>query len=726
LTYAVAAVLYIARAGRGPAPGDWGDFVAAASCLGVAHPTGYAVYLQLLALPLRALPGAWAAAVADVANALLVAVAPASVAGALASFLRGEGGWGKAFAVAAGAAFATLPALWLQATSVEVYGAGLAIYAGVLALLLAADERGDNRYAMAAVFLAGLAAGVHLTSFTYAAAALVCWAVWKRRTIRFSPLAAVAAALALSAALYIPLRCAAGTALPWSGITDLPALFRHAVGRQFSYNFRWPTALLASYRGRELATAAWENLGPLIVLTPFGWWALARRAPALAAALGVTLLLNSFYLLIYDIPDLAAYQLPWLAVIALGSLLAAAEVFSRTRATLARAALTFALATAAVVTAVGAWPRLERYPAFVAYYNRKLLEPIGYRGMFVAGTTTSNFLCWVQRYTAGRRPDVELYNLNDERFDFEPLAARVWRTAGARPVCADYLFVSMTYLHQTLYAQAVNAGFLVGIRSAPTAPPATEPPDGEVLAAVAKFLKESNRATAGAGPARELAAATYTNHAQFYRERGDAAREKHFFEEGAALAPELAASHVNLGAYYAGHGELEKARRQFYAALARRDQAHQFYAAYGQLALLAAAEGDLDGALTYARRAVALKPHDGRTHRLLAQIYLARGERELGRRELERTLARGYADPDTVLMLAALYEEEGESDRAFELLRKNAHRYDDARVMDAYAGALAARGRYAEARREWERALRLAPASPEIRDHLARLAAAGY
>ena len=124
--------------------------------------------------------------------------------------------------------------------------------------------------------------------------------------------------------------------------------------------------------------------------------------------------------------------------------------------------------------------------------------------------------------------------------------------------------------------------------------------------------------------------------------------------------------------------------------------------------------------------AVALKPHDGKTHRLVAGVYLERGEHEQAKRELENTLARGYNDPDVVLLLAAMYRREGRDDEAFSLLAENVHEYNDVRLMNAYALALIARGRYVEAKAELTRAARIAPDSPEVRANLARLEAMGW
>jgi Flp pilus assembly protein TadD len=151
-----------------------------------------------------------------------------------------------------------------------------------------------------------------------------------------------------------------------------------------------------------------------------------------------------------------------------------------------------------------------------------------------------------------------------------------------------------------------------------------------------------------------------------------------------------------------------------------------WYMAYAYLAMADQAEGDLASAEYHARRAVALKPHDGKTHRLLAGVYLEQGELEGARGELERTIETGYNDPDAVMMLARIYKQEGREEEAFALLAENVHDFNDVRLMNMYALALVERGRYVEARAELERALRIDPTSREVRANLARLEAGGW
>ncbi len=727
-TYVVAAVLYVASAARVPGTADWGDFVAAASVLGVAHPTGYPVYLQILALPLLALPAAWAAAVANAANALLVAPAPALLAWWAYRVARGNGqdDAGLAtFAVLLGVLFAAAPPLWLEATSVEVYGAALSALLAAFLMLELAHRRGDGRLFMAAAFLGGLAAGIHLTAFAYIFVLLIIWAAARRPGLRAVWLGAAAWALGLSAALFFPLRVVAAPPLIWSGMGDLHSFVIHATGRQFSYNFRVPTWLLAGMRMRELFAAVWRSGGPFVFLAPLGLWLIWRRSRAAGAAVVAALALNVAFLLFYEIPDLASYQLPFVGLVFAYAAAAAATLFRAAGGKL-RLAVTVIAAAAVAFSLAREWPRQRREPEFLSYYGRQIVAPVGYRAIYVSGSTTSNFLYWFRQYTLRQRPDVELYNINDERFDIDKLAALIRREVGGRPVFADYFFVYQTHRRRAFCRRGRPAGFILELTESETAPGEARPLDADVLTRTADFAAARRYREGAPNEGLDLALSVWEYRGLFYEYRDDPARAAYYLERAAAFDVGSAAPHINLARFYYEQGRYEEARREAREAIAVGREGHMLYMAYAYLAMADQAEGELDRALEHARVAVALKPHDGKTHRLVAGVYLERGEHEQAKRELENTLARGYNDPDVVLLLAAMYRREGRDDEAFSLLAENVHEYNDVRLMNAYALALIARGRYVEAKAELTRAARIAPDSPEVRANLARLEAMGW
>jgi len=705
-SYLFAAVIYIAASGRGFGGDDWGDFVTAASVLGIAHPTGYPVYLQILALPLLVSPRAWAPAAADVANALLVAAAPALLAlwaYRAASAKKREPG-AVAFAIALGGLAAVAPSLWAKGTAVETYGAALAALFGALCLLQAADRANDSRFSVIAALGCGLALGVHLSAFTYGAVALVVWFVARRPPARVWAAALAAAALGFSAYLYLPLRGTAATPVIWAGTGDAGAFFHHVLGRQFTHNLRWPSWFIARAGLSDDGAALWRNAGPLLLLTPLGFWAVAKRSRSAALALGVILACNLFYLLFYDVPDVADYRLSFIGVsLALG----AAGALALYRALPRKVFQTVAVAGAlAAVAATGAreWPGQKRDTRFLDYYGRELVAAMGYRGVFFAGLTTSNFLAQLSRYYVGLRPDLQLYNSNDERLSMEKLQRELATALGDRPVYADYIFILFQEpdeARRQLFRQARPAGFIVEITERATPPAAPSAHDAAVLRETRAIIPRSRPDPFAAPRGDALAAATWVYHGIYHQYRGEYGAALFYLGRAAAYAPYSPVTQNNLAAYFLERREFGKAARAARAALAAEPTS---YAAYTNLTRAALGLREYDAAVRYARAAVASKPNDGATYRLEAYAYLARGDRKAAIPALERAVKLGRKETPTLLLLAQLYREVGDEGKALELLAGETAASADPTLWRAYAALLAEEGRDEEARRALDKA----------------------
>jgi hypothetical protein len=409
-------------------------------------------------------------------------------------------------------------------------------------------------------------------------------------------LAAGAWALGLSAALFLPLRAVAAPPLTWTwtGISDLRTLVVHATGRQFSYNFRVPTWMLAALRLlRELFAAVWRSGGPFVFLAPLGLWLAWRRSRAAAAAVVAILALNAAFLLFYDIPDLASYQLPFVALVFACAAAAAVALFGAAGPKL-RAVVGVVAAAAIALSLVGEWPRQRRDPEFLSYYGRQIVLPVGYGAVYISGTTTSNFLYWFRQYTLGRRPDVELYNINDDRFDIDKLAALAWREAGARPVFADYFFVYQTHQRRAFCRRGRPAGFVLEVTDRDVAAGDAWPLDAEVLARAEGLMRARRDEPGRPIDGLALALSVWEYRAFYYEYRDEPRRAKYYFLRAAEMAPGSAMPQINLARCYIDEGEYEKARRAARAAIAAADGGHMKYMAYAYLAMAAQAEGDLD------------------------------------------------------------------------------------------------------------------------------------
>jgi len=737
LTFVGAAALYAASAARGPATGDWGDFVTAASVLGIAHPTGYPTYLQFLALPLLIFPRLWAAAGANAVNALVVALAPALLA--LWAYRVGsrpfDDSWlAAAFAIFLGVFAAAAPSIWLEATSVEAYGPALALIFGALCLLESAESRRDARFIFAAAFILGVAPGVHLLAFGCIGVALVINLLSTPGRGRLIFPVAAAFLLGFSVLLYLPLRALSDTPLKWAwtdeGVNNALLFFRHVAGREFGSSVRWPSLLVASYRIEDLGVAVWRNAGPLAFLAPWAFWRARRGMPRTLLASLAIIVANVFILCIYDIPDLGSYRLP-----AIGFLLAAGAVGALASFSVLRRRLRFiavaAAAAVAITAVVQGWDIHRRPVKFLDFYTRSIMTPFGYKAMYAAGDITTNFLYWHSRYTLGLRPDVMLSNWNEPPDNTDSAeAATLAVPAGVKRVYADYSFIRKTPDRESLFGRARPTGFVVEILPRATAPTETAPFHGRVLKEAARAIREipadrvrRRRAFTGRYFDVEYAVGVYEDLGFFHEYRGEKELARFYYVKAAAFAPWMEAVQSNLARWYWETGDYENARRAARAALAAN---REMYTAYGYLAMVDGVEGNTDGALANARRTVALKPRDGYSHRLLATVYLVRGERDLARRELERAVALKYYDANTIIILSQLYQEQGRTGDALALLERFAYRNNDVQLMNAYALALIQQGRYREARAVLEQALCLQPDAPVLRANLQRLMAMGW
>lgn len=213
---------------------DGGDLIAATATGGVAHPTGYPVYM-LMARPFQLLPiGALAwrtnllSAVSTVAAALLVY---GIVKRALGPSRSNAGAWGGFIG---GMALGLTPLVWSQAVITEVYSLNLAFIALLLYLSSFPVERRRRRGLLIGL-VQGLAAGNQILAGLLIPVTLVCASLRRRggspkevqeqgsrRGLDFDPSALLNAALGVVIGLLsyaiLPLRAAAKPPVNWGNV----------------------------------------------------------------------------------------------------------------------------------------------------------------------------------------------------------------------------------------------------------------------------------------------------------------------------------------------------------------------------------------------------------------------------------------------------------------------------------------------------------------------------
>jgi choline-sulfatase len=138
-----------------------------------------------------------------------------------------------------------------------------------------------------------------------------------------------------------------------------------------------------------------------------------------------------------------------------------------------------------------------------------------------------------------------------------------------------------------------------------------------------------------------------------------------------------------------------------------------------QMSKIAAAEGNLDAALTAARKAVAVGPKNDKAHVQLAGLLKERGDLDGAVAHLRQALALEPGSPDTRMLLGRALAEKGRLDEAASLLGASAAAQPESAAAATQLGfVLARQGKLDEAVRSYRRALALDPGSAEAHAYL--------
>ena len=312
--------LYVRTAAPGLLPGDGGEFQVLGNLVGHAHTTGYWTY-TLLARVWTMLPLGTPAYRVTLFSGMMGAIAMGGL------YLAGRAAIGDRWAtVIATAVVVTSTAIWSQAVIAEVYTAGAAFTAAILALVLQWRATRRRGYLFAAGVLGGLGLGAHgtvlLLAPAVAAFVLASQSNWRRDV----PTALAGAALGLVLLFgafwlvdlrdsphsiihtaYAPAHSAWGVA---QGTLDRPLgrFWFLLSGKQWrSAMFGDPTAIMprntVAY-GRSLL----RDLGiPALALAAIGAVALARRSWRIALLVTIGYATQMLYTLNYNIGDIHVF-----------------------------------------------------------------------------------------------------------------------------------------------------------------------------------------------------------------------------------------------------------------------------------------------------------------------------------------------------------------------------------------------------------------------------------
>lgn len=463
--------VYLLTMSRAVGAADAFEFQVVAPQLGIAHPTGYPLYL-LLGKLFSLLPLGTMAWRINLASAVFAVLAAAVV------FRLGLRLLGRPLAALVGAVtLGLLPVYWSQAIIAEVYTLHALIVVSALLLMLrlidachaAADgtvrggNPGDHRHAagdrktmVALAFLLGLGLTNHLTTvFLLPPAALAIvlnlWPHYKRKRPDISrrrsllPLAfqlLLAFALPLLLYAYLPLR--------WTAINGEPMgidrFIDWVVAGRFQGALQWEAWLRDPARRQIIARLFLDAWGWLyLVLAAAGLvWLFARQWRA-ALVLLVTAVGFTFYALNYYVPDLAVFLIPAHVVVAIwvaAGLAALADLAGRSNSNTGLKIITSLLFLVVMLPAILAtatrWSAIDQSgrDGGETWARGVLALPLARRAAVLADSEKIAPLYYLQQ-TEQLRPDLDIMVLPDEAAYRVELDARL--EAGQSVYLARYL-----------------------------------------------------------------------------------------------------------------------------------------------------------------------------------------------------------------------------------------------------------------------------------------------
>ncbi len=408
-------IVYLATLLRTVVDQDSGELVSACHVLGIAHPTGYPLWVLLGRLfdflPVGGTSAFRVGLLSAVCSAAAAALIAALSIGLTRAWLPG---------VAAGLAFGLWFPTWSQAVRAEVYGlTGL-----LFALAVAAFLRWDKERAARGLYWVALSCGFvamhHRTAMLAVLPALVVALAFTRpRRARMWAAAALSFLAPFVCYAYLPIRAAARPPVNWTNPSTWDRFVDHVMATQYqgfalSHTLEQMAQEAAKLRPEVLAPGAgWSLLLaliglPLIVWGAAWWW---RRQPWAAGSLAVGACVLVFWVLQWgETTDLKVFLLPLGIVLAIYCAAGLARLSERLPAGTAR----WAAIAAVGVVVCGAQVRAnwERSDLSNLWQHRDrwvvMLSQLEPNAVFISDNDVPSFATMYLQTVEGMRPDVTL------------------------------------------------------------------------------------------------------------------------------------------------------------------------------------------------------------------------------------------------------------------------------------------------------------------------------
>jgi serine/threonine protein kinase/tetratricopeptide (TPR) repeat protein len=197
-----------------------------------------------------------------------------------------------------------------------------------------------------------------------------------------------------------------------------------------------------------------------------------------------------------------------------------------------------------------------------------------------------------------------------------------------------------------------------------------------------------------------------------YRESKDESwppKAKASITEALRLDPEQEQVRMALADMYKATGQVDSAIEELGRAIALRPKDDQPHLA---LATILAEQGRFDDSIREARIAIDLRPSYGQNHAALGYAYYRKGDYSSAIRAYRRATELQPDNPRAFQMLGAGYQADGDADQALENYRRAIAIRPDSRSYANIGSLQSMQGRFGEAARAFEEAVKLEPGSP--------------
>lgn len=454
--------VYLLTLGRTVGRADTFEFQVVAPQLGIAHPTGYPLYLLLGKLWTEVIPFGTVAWRLNVGTAVYALIAVTFL------FLLGMRlGKRPLPALLAALALGLTPTFWSQAVEAEVYTLHALVVCAALWLMVEMSARrvkmGDWRLVTLAILL-GLGLTNHLTTlFLFPPTALILLTALNHN--RHQSLSSNLQSLAkLALAFFAPLTLYAYLPLRWQALHGEAMGFGRfvdwVIGGRFQGALQWRAWLDDPTRYEIVGRLFLDNWGWFnLALAGLGFFYLAWRQRRAALLLFLAWFGFTFYALNYYVPDLDVFLMGAQVVVAVWWAIGAAAIFDFSF-WLADSRLAFSgygkqdtgyelriggqplLATLLILPvlllAIATWPRVDRSQddGLTSWGTAVLQLPLAANSAILADSEKIAPLYYLQQ-VEGLRPDLAIMVLPDEAAYRTELDARI--AAGQTVYLARYL-----------------------------------------------------------------------------------------------------------------------------------------------------------------------------------------------------------------------------------------------------------------------------------------------